>query len=71
MQKICSVLFLIAEVEIDFKVLWYWFGSHHCISLSYISAMNFNVKKYHRWKDAPKPLAFKVDCSKEQPLVRL
>lgn len=71
MKKMCGVMFLIAKVKTDFNVLWYWFVSHYCKSLSFISATNFNMKKNHRWKDAPKSLTFKVDCSKEQPLVGL
>lgn len=50
----------------DLKVLWYWFDSHHCKSLPFIFAISFNMKKYHRWKDAPKSLAFKVDYSRGQ-----
>lgn len=71
MKKMCGILFLVAEVKTDFKVLWYRFGSHHCKSQSFISAINFNTKKCRRWKDAPKPPSFKVDCSKEQPLIGL
>lgn len=71
MKKMCGVMFLIAKVKTDFNVLWYWFVSHYCKSLSFISATNFNMKKNHRWKDAPKSLAFKADHSKEQALVGL
>lgn len=71
MEKMCSALFLIAEVKIDLKVPWCCFGRNHRKSLRFISAINFNIKKHHKWKDAPKPPAFRAGSSKKQAPVGL